>query len=121
MYYWTIIPVQSYTVLSFLVKAALFKKIYFNWLQRNKRDNIHSLDLVSCFWEFYKKPRYGEVYNTGGGRFSNCSVIEALNIVENKTKIKIKKILKQNRVGIIFGISQVWRNLKTLPKLEAKM
>jgi CDP-paratose 2-epimerase len=41
------------------------------------RDNIHSNDLVNCFWEVYKKPRYGEVYNIGGGRFSNCSVIEA--------------------------------------------
>ena len=27
------------------------------------RDNIHSYDLVNCFWEFYKKPKYGEVYN----------------------------------------------------------
>ena len=56
--------------------------------------------LVSCFWEFYKKPVRGEVYNAGGGRFSNCSIIEALNTVEKILKIKIKsKILKQNRIG----------------------
>ena len=27
------------------------------------RDNLHSYDLVNCFWEFYKKPKSGEVYN----------------------------------------------------------
>ena len=55
---------------------------------------------MSCFWEFFKKPKRGEVYNTGGGRFSNCSVIEAINLVENLTKTKIKKkIIKENRVG----------------------
>ena len=52
------------------------------------RDNIHSFDLVNCFWQFYKKPKYGEVYNIGGGRFSNCSIIEALDLVE--------KILSKN-------------------------
>ena len=29
---------------------------------------MHSHDLVSCFWEFYKKPKKGEVYNTRGGK-----------------------------------------------------
>ena len=42
----------------------------------------------------------GEVYNTGGGRYSNCSIVEALNLVQTITGIKIKKkILKENRVG----------------------
>ena len=110
--------------LSFLVKAALLKKKYtlIGYKGKQVRDNIHSLDLVSCFWEFYKKPRYGEVYNTGGGRFSNCSVIEALNIVENKTKIKIKKkILKQNRVGDhIWYISSMKKFKKHYPNWKQK-
>ena len=47
-----------------------------------------------------QKPKKGEVYNIGGTRFSNCSIIEALNYVEKKTKIKIKRIIrKENRVG----------------------
>ncbi len=110
--------------LSFLVKAALFKKKYtlIGYKGKQVRDNIHSHDLVSCFWEFYKKPRYGEVYNTGGGRFSNCSVIEALNIVENITKIKInKKILKQNRVGDhIWYISSMKKFKKHYPNWKQK-
>ena len=88
--------------LSYLVKTALVKKKYtiIGYKGKQVRDNIHSADLVKCFWEFYKKPKNGQVYNIGGGRFSNCSVIEALNYIESKTKIKIKKVIKkENRVG----------------------
>ena len=64
------------------------------------RDNIHSQDLVKCFWEFYKKPKYGEVYNIGGGRYSNCSVIEAINYIKEKKNLKIViNYIKKNRVG----------------------
>ena len=88
--------------LSYLVKVSLKKKSYslIGYKGKQVRDNIHSHDLVSCFWEFYKKPRKGEVYNTGGGRFSNCSIMEALDLVEKFKKIKIKrKILGKNRIG----------------------
>jgi CDP-paratose 2-epimerase len=44
------------------------------------RDAIHSVDLVRAFDEFFKRPRAGEVYNIGGGRFSNCSVLEAIDL-----------------------------------------
>ena len=79
--------------LSYLVKTVLTKKKYtiIGYKGKQVRDNIHSSDLVKCFWEFYKKPRKGEVYNTGGTRLSNCSILEALNYLEHKTKIKIKK------------------------------
>ena len=64
------------------------------------RDNLHSYDLVNCFWEFYKKPKFGEIYNIGGGRFSNCSILEALEILEKFKNIRIKKkIVNKNRVG----------------------
>ena len=88
--------------LSYLVKTTLKNKSYtlIGYKGKQVRDNIHSVDLVSCFWEYYKRPRKGEVYNIGGGRFSNCSISEALNQVEKIKKIKIKrKILNQNRVG----------------------
>ena len=88
--------------LSYLVKKSLKEKKYkiIGYEGKQVRDNIHSFDLVKCFWEFYKKPRMGEVYNIGGGRHSNCSVIEALNYVEKYAKIKIKRsFIRQNRVG----------------------
>ena len=79
--------------LSYLVKTSLRKKKYtiIGYKGKQVRDNIHSMDLVNCFWEYYKKPRKGEVYNIGGGRFSNCSIIEALDLVETIKNIKIKK------------------------------
>ncbi len=43
------------------------------------RDNIHSHDLVSAFWHFAQNPRSAEVYNIGGGRRSNCSMLEAIS------------------------------------------
>ena len=66
--------------LSYLVKLSLSKKKYtiIGYKGKQVRDNLHSFDLVNCFWEFYKKPKKGEVYNIGGGRYSNCSVIDCL-------------------------------------------
>ena len=79
--------------LSYLVKSSLSKKTYsiFGYKGKQVRDNIHSHDLVQCFWNYFQKPSIGEVYNIGGGRTSNCSVIEALNLVESIANIEIKK------------------------------
>tara|TARA_Y100000590_G_scaffold196145_1_gene222707 strand:+ start:1475 stop:2521 length:1047 start_codon:yes stop_codon:yes gene_type:complete len=88
--------------LSYLVKVTLERKKYFIYGYKGKqvRDNIHSADVVSCFWEYFKKPKRGEIYNMGGGRKSNCSIIEAFEMIEKLTNIYTKKELKkQNRVG----------------------
>ncbi len=110
--------------LSYLVKISLKQKKYnlIGYKGKQVRDNIHSSDLVRCFWEFYKKPSRGEIYNVGGGRFSNCSVIEALNIVEDIAKIKIKKkYSKKNRVGDhIWYISTMKKFKKHYPSWQQK-
>ena len=88
--------------LSYLIKKTLSNKKYtiIGYKGKQVRDNLHSYDLINCFWEFYKKPKRGAVYNIGGGRFSNCSIIEAIEEIEKLANIKIKKkIIKQNRVG----------------------
>ncbi len=106
--------------LSYLVKSSVENKNYtiFGYKGKQVRDNIHSLDLINCFWEFFKKPKKGEIYNVGGGRFSNCSIIEALNIVEKICKIKIKrKYVAANRVGDhIWYISNMKKFRKHYPK-----
>ena len=110
--------------LSYLVKTSLAKKKYslIGYKGKQVRDNLHSYDLVNCFWEFYKKPRSGEVYNIGGGRYSNCSIIEAIDLLENISKIKIKKeIIKKNRVGDhIWYISNTNKFRKHYPKWKQK-
>ena len=88
--------------LSFLVKQTLSEKKYtiIGYKGKQVRDNLHSSDLINCFWEFYKKPKKGVVYNIGGGRYSNCSIVEAIDKIEELAKTKVKiKFLKENRVG----------------------
>jgi CDP-paratose 2-epimerase len=46
------------------------------------RDNLHSADLVAAFAAFHERPRPGAVYNIGGGRVSNCSMLEAIALCE---------------------------------------
>ena len=110
--------------LSYLVKSSLSKKKYslIGYKGKQVRDNIHSFDLINCFWEFYKKPKYGEVYNIGGGRFSNCSIIEALELIEKISNIKIKKkIIKENRIGDhIWYISNTSKFKRDYPKWKQK-
>ena len=110
--------------LSYLVKSSLNYKKYnlIGYKGKQVRDNLHSLDLVNCFWEFYKKPNYGEVYNIGGGRYSNCSIIEALDVVEDLAKIKIKrKIIKSPRIGDhIWYITNLGKFKKHYPNWKQK-
>ena len=110
--------------LSYLVKSCLTKKSYniIGYKGKQVRDNLHSKDLINCFWEFFKKPRYGEIYNTGGGKFSNCSILEAINLVESYTNLKIKKkIISRNRVGDhIWYISNMKKFRKSYPNWKQK-
>ena len=110
--------------LSYLVKASIKEKKYnlIGYKGKQVRDNLHSLDLANCFWEFYKKPKSGEVYNIGGGRYSNCSIIEALNIVEKLKNIKVKRnYIKKPRVGDhIWYITDLKKFKKDYPNWKQK-
>lgn len=77
--------------LAYLVKCAISGKHYtiFGYKGKQVRDNIHSNDLVSAFWHFFEKPRSGVVYNMGGSRHSNCSVLEAIDIIEEISGRKV--------------------------------
>lgn len=88
--------------LSYLVKCIVSGKNYqiYGYKGKQVRDNIHNKDVVSAFWEFYKHPKNGEVYNIGGTRFSNCSMIEAIDYVQNKINKKANITYNnENRIG----------------------
>ena len=110
--------------LSYLVKISMSKKKYslIGYKGKQVRDNLHSHDLVNSFWEFFKKPTKGEVYNMGGGRYSNCSIIEALDLVEKIANISIKRdILRKPRVGDhIWYISNLSKFKKHYPNWKQK-
>jgi CDP-paratose 2-epimerase len=72
----------------------------FGYKGKQVRDAIHSSDLINCFDQVYRAPRSAEVYNIGGGRFSNCSVREAITICEEITGKKLAHTyVENNRIG----------------------
>lgn len=88
--------------LSYLVSCALTGNAYtvFGYKGKQVRDNIHSFDLVNAFWHFFQAPRGGEAYNIGGGRASNCSVLEAIDICQTLTGKKMNWSYQEpNRTG----------------------
>jgi len=88
--------------LSYLMKCAVSGNRYtvFGYKGKQVRDNIHSHDLVSAFWEVFQAPRSGAVYNMGGGRFSNCSMLEAIRICEELASRPMNVAYQDgNRVG----------------------
>lgn len=102
---------QLHGFLSYLMKCAITGDKYtvFGYHGKQVRDNIHSWDLVNMFWYFYQNPREGEVYNAGGGRFSNCSMAEAIEMCQMITgKPMDYEYTEANRIGDhIWWISDV--------------
>jgi len=88
--------------LAYLMKCAITGEPYtvFGYKAKQVRDNIHSYDLVNMLWHFYQKPRCGEVYNAGGSRHSNCSMLEAIEKCEKLTGKKMNWTYSEtNRIG----------------------
>jgi CDP-paratose 2-epimerase len=93
---------QLHGFLAYLMKCAITKNHYtiFGYKGKQVRDNIHSWDLVNLFWHYYQHPKQGEAYNVGGGRFSNCSMLEGINWCEKITGNKMNYSYSEtNRIG----------------------
>lgn len=105
--------------LAYLGKCVATGKEYkiFGYKGKQVRDNIHSYDLVNAFWHVYKKPRVAEVYNIGGARHSNISMLEAIKQFEKITGKKANiKYVKDNRIGDhIWYVSDVSKFKKHYP------
>jgi CDP-paratose 2-epimerase len=97
--------------LSYLMICAVSGRPYrvFGYKGKQVRDNIHSFDLVEAFAEFIRAPRAGEVYNIGGSRYSNCSVLEAIDLCEEISGRKLSWNYEEaSRIGDhIWWISDV--------------
>ena len=93
---------QLHGFLAYLVKciATGTKYTIFGYKGKQVRDNIHSSDLVNAFYEYYLNPRQGEVYNMGGSRHSNISMLEAIEQTEKIFNTKgVIEYSEQNRIG----------------------
>ena len=97
--------------LSYLMICTVTGRPYrvFGYKGKQVRDNIHSFDLVNAIAQFVRAPRGGEVYNLGGSRHSNCSILEAIDLCERISGRKLDwKYEDTNRVGDhIWWISDV--------------
>lgn len=106
--------------LAYLVKCVLTGTHYtiHGYKGKQVRDNIHSFDLINMFWHFFENPRVGEVYNAGGGRHSNCSMLEAIKIAEKFSGKKLAySYADQNRIGDhIWWLSDVSKFKKHYPQ-----
>lgn len=88
--------------LAYLMKCAATDTAYTvnGYKGKQVRDNIHSHDLITAFDAFRKAPRIAEVYNIGGGRYSNCSMKEAIAICEQLTGKPMNATYNENnRMG----------------------
>ena len=75
----SILIVDDEPEMASVVEQALTRRGY---KAKQVRDNIHSADLIAAIDAVFAAPRPGEVYNLGGGRFSNCSMLEAIALCE---------------------------------------
>ena len=94
--------VELHGFLSYLVKVIVHEMPYtiFGYKGKQVRDQIHSLDVVRAFDTFAANPRPGQVYNLGGGRQNNASVLESIDMVEQVSGKKLEWTYDDtNRMG----------------------
>jgi CDP-paratose 2-epimerase len=113
---------QLHGFLAYLMKCAASGTPYnvFGYGGKQVRDNIHSADLVQAFDHFFRTPRSGEVYNIGGSRYSNCSMLEAIQLCEEITGTPLQWTYReQNRTGDhIWWISDVAKFQRHYPSWQ---
>ncbi len=88
--------------LAYLMKCTVTGRPYtvYGYGGKQVRDNIHSADLVAAFEYFVRQPRSAAVYNIGGGRAANCSMLEAIDLCESISGRKLRWSYEEaNRIG----------------------
>ena len=113
---------QLHGFLSYLMKCTMTDKPYqvYGYKGKQVRDNIHSYDLVNAFYHFYQAPEVAAVYNIGGSRFSNCSMLEAIQYCEAIADKKLNwTYAESNRIGDhIWWISDIQKFREHYPTWE---
>lgn len=105
--------------LAYLMRCTALGQPYrvFGYGGKQVRDNIHAHDLIAAFWEFFRAPRAGAVYNIGGGRQANCSMLEAIELCERIAGRKLAWTYEdENRIGDhLWWVSDVRRFQEDYP------
>jgi CDP-paratose 2-epimerase len=113
---------QMHGFLAYLMRCNVTGTPYtvFGYEGKQVRDNMHSADLIRAFDRFFQRPGSGEVYNIGGSRFSNCSMVEAISMCEEISGRKMNwKYGTENRIGDhIWWISDISKFQSHYPGYE---
>jgi CDP-paratose 2-epimerase len=122
--------VELHGFLSYLVKCNVQAREYkvFGYKGKQVRDNIHSGDVANFMYEFSKAPRIAEVYNLGGGKSNACSILEAFEMAQEVSGMRMQwRYVNENRIGDhICYYSDLrkmqshypdWKIVKTLPMI----
>ena len=94
--------VELHGFLSYIVQCALDRRSYtiFGYKGKQLRDQIHSKDVVKAFYEFYKKPKQGTVYNLGGGKENSTSILEMIDLLRKDFGLDLVYTYNdRNRIG----------------------
>lgn len=94
--------VELHGFLSYLIRCNLEERTYriFGYKGKQVRDNIHSQDVVAFMQCFIEKPRFGEVYNIGGGRDNSISILESFDLISSISGKQMKsEYVDQSRAG----------------------
>ena len=115
---------QMHGFLAYLMRCNVTGTPYkvFGYQGKQVRDNMHSSDLIQAFDRFFQAPRPGEVYNIGGSRFSNCSMLEAISMCQEISGREMEwEYVPANRVGDhIWWISDIGRFQSHYPGYELR-
>lgn len=93
---------QLHGFLAYLMKCTVTGTAYtiFGYEGKQVRDNIHARDVVAAFQAFARAPRAAAVYNLGGGRDSNVSMLEAVEACQRIAGRKLDYSLSADaRIG----------------------
>jgi CDP-paratose 2-epimerase len=93
---------QLHGFLAYLMKCTVTGQPYtiFGYDGKQVRDNIHAQDVVRAFHAYAQAPRSAAVYNLGGGRESNISMLEAVELCEQIAGRQLDYTLSdQARIG----------------------
>ena len=125
--------VELHGFLGYIVLAAVTGKDYtiYGYKGKQVRDQIHSRDVARLFRSFYESPRFGEVYNLGGGRANSLSILETVKVLFDMGHPLRYSVNPENRIGdhicYITDLTKVhshfpsWRQEYTIPRLITEM
>jgi CDP-paratose 2-epimerase len=88
--------------LAYLMRCTVTGEHYdvYGYGGKQVRDNIHAYDVVTAFDAFHAAPRAAAVYNLGGGRESNVSLLEAIELCARISGRQLDHtLLDEPRVG----------------------